>query len=163
MIRLINLDSELSNLRFLINKAYKTVADEMKLTKENAATNPAFISEKDIIEHVRVKNLEYLGYYEKNKLIGCYALERASSLTYYLERLCVLPESRHRKIGEQLLYHSCSRVKDVLGGKEISIGIIDENTLLKEWYIQYGFEETGKKIFDHFPFNVCFLAIKLER
>ena len=31
-----------------------------------------------------------------------------------------------------------------LGGMKISIGIIDENTVLKTWYKKLGFIETGK-------------------
>ena len=44
-----------------------------------------------------------------------------------------------------------------LGGKKISIGLIDTNTELKKWYQNQGYVETGAKIFDHLPFNVCFM------
>ncbi len=44
-------------------------------------------------------------------------------------------------------------------GKYISIGIMDENTGLKKWYLDYGFKEKGTKEFDHLPFTVCFMGI----
>jgi ribosomal protein S18 acetylase RimI-like enzyme len=48
------------------------------------------------------------------------------------------------------------RIK-AFGGKRVSIGLIDSNTCLKEWYRRQGFEETGIKSFEHLPFNVCFM------
>ena len=29
--------------------------------------------------------------------------------------------------------------------------------LLKNWYMSYGFRETGTKAFPHLPFTVCFM------
>jgi hypothetical protein len=43
------------------------------------------------------------------------------------------------------------------GGKKVSIGIINENRRLKDWYISCGFAETGTRKFEHLPFEVCFM------
>ena len=48
------------------------------------------------------------------------------------------------------------------GGKKVSIGIINVNTVLKNWYIGYGFTETGKRKFSHLPFEVCFLEKEIQ-
>lgn len=42
-------------------------------------------------------------------------------------------------------------------GENISVALMDNNILLKNWYKAYGFRETGKKEFDHLPFKVCFM------
>jgi hypothetical protein len=44
-----------------------------------------------------------------------------------------------------------------LGGHKISIGIIEENTVLKRWYSNNGFIHLGTKTFDHLPFTVGFM------
>ncbi|MEJ6951365.1 hypothetical protein [Natronospora cellulosivora (SeqCode)] len=41
--------------------------------------------------------------------------------------------------------------------KVLKIGVINENKVLKEWYIDLGFLETGRKNFSHLPFEVCFM------
>lgn len=53
-----------------------------------------------------------------------------------------------------------SFVKDK-GGKKISIGIINENVILKKWYSAYGFKETEIKAFNHLPFMVCLMEKSL--
>jgi hypothetical protein len=44
------------------------------------------------------------------------------------------------------------------GGKRIGIGIINENTFLKKWYLNYGFSEIKLKKFKHLPFTVCLMS-----
>ncbi len=39
----------------------------------------------------------------------------------------------------------------------MSVGLVDENAVLKRWYAALGFRETGKKRFAHLPFTVCFM------
>ena len=49
------------------------------------------------------------------------------------------------------------------GAKKVSIGIVDENSVLKNWYKLYGFIETGLKQYEHLPFAVCFMEKLVER
>jgi hypothetical protein len=39
-------------------------------------------------------------------------------------------------------------------GKVVSIGIINDNEMLKDCYRKYGFEETGLRKFEHLSFTV---------
>jgi len=55
-----------------------------------------------------------------------------------------------------LMDFACEKISE-RNGKLISIGIINENSVLKNWYIKYGFIEKGLKRFDHLPFEVCFM------
>jgi ribosomal protein S18 acetylase RimI-like enzyme len=139
----------------VIRKAFITVADEFHLTKENAPTNPAFLG-ADSLEKMRSKGAVMFGAYENETCIGFVAAQKANEDTFYMERLAVLPEYRHGGIGRKLMDTVFEYVKEN-GGKKVSIGIINENTRLKNWYIQYGFIETGRKHFEHLPFEVCFM------
>ena len=69
-----------------------------------------------------------------------------------MERLAVLPSYRHRGIGRALMDFAFKTVKKH-GGKKVSIGIINENRVLKNWYMEYGFVETGTRVFRHLPFE----------
>jgi len=80
---------------------------------------------------------------------------------YYIERLTVLPAFRHKQYGKKLLDKAIEEIK-MRKGKYISIGIINENTRLKNWYLNYGFIEKGTRRFEHLPFTVCFMGIDLK-
>jgi hypothetical protein len=47
-------------------------------------------------------------------------------------------------------------------GVKVSIGIINENTILKKWYADYGFIETAIKEYSHLPFNVCLMEKSIQ-
>lgn len=47
-------------------------------------------------------------------------------------------------------------------GGSVSIGIINENRVLKNWYIEYRFAETGTRKSSHLPFEVCFLEKEVQ-
>ena len=66
----------------------------------------------------------------------------------------VLPEYHHLDMGKSC--YSKTKVKK-LGGSKITIGIVEENTVLKDWYTANGFVHTGTKKFDHMPFTVGFM------
>ena len=139
----------------VIRNSFITVADELKLTKENAPTNPAFI-EKDALHRMHEKKIDMFAVVDGEACIGFVALEKADQGVYYMERLAILPEYRHRGYGKKLLDFVVKHVRE-RGGKEISIGIINENEVLKNWYLDYGFMEIETKEFQHLPFTVCFM------
>ena len=93
--------------------------------------------------------------------IGCVGIESPSGDSCYLERLSVLPEMRGKHFGIRLVRHvlNCAELK---GTCKVSIGIIAEQSELKEWYKKLGFIEKGTKHFPHLPFQVCFMEICLK-
>lgn len=76
--------------------------------------------------------------------------------TFYIEKVAIHPDYRHDHKGRQNIEFAENRIHD-LGDKRISVGLIDENIQLKDWYQFLGYNETGTIIFDHLPFNVCFM------
>lgn len=139
----------------VIRNSFITVADEFKITRENAPTNPAFLGSDSLIK-MKEKGAEMFGAYADNICVGFVAVEKASDDIYYMERLAVMPEYRHNGYGGELVDFVFDFVKKS-GGKKVSIGIINENKILKYWYIKHGFIETGIKAFNHLPFDVCFM------
>ena len=94
--------------------------------------------------------------YAGKKIIGYMSLSKEGDDVFELHNLAVLPGYRHKGFGKLLLNHATDTVKS-LGGKIIKIGIIEENTVLKNWYIAKGFVHTGTKKFEHLPFTSGYL------
>lgn len=139
----------------VIRESFLTVAKDFHLTKENAASNPAFL-ETDALQKMYEKKIGMFALCENGVCIGFVALEKANDGIYYMEKLAVLPEYRHKGYGKRMMDYAAGFVKGK-GGRKNSIGIIDENKILKNWYLDYGFTETETKVFSHLPFTVCLM------
>lgn len=144
----------------VIRQGFMTVAKDFGLTKENCPTNGAFIEKKRLVTE-REKGHQMYGVVDQEKIVGYMQLERNTAEEFFLQKLVVLPEYRHKGIGKQLLDHTKELVKN-WGGKRISISIIEENQVLKAWYMEYGFIPTRVHKFEHLPFTVGFLELEVE-
>lgn len=138
-----------------IRNSFITVVRYLNLTEENCPSNPAFIKPAQLTA-LRDKGLKLYGAYRQGVQVGFIAIEKAASELYYLEKLAVLPEFRHLGIGKQLLDFGFEYVRR-MGGSKVSIAVINENIVLKNWYIHYGFREKELKVFPQLPFTVCFM------
>jgi len=143
----------------IIRRSFATVAVEFGLTKENCPTNGAFLEVDRLLDEYR-RGIKMFGLFSDNRQIGFVALERKDTDIFYLEKLAVLPEFRHKRFGERLMDFAKEHVRQA-GGKDISIGIIYENKRLLNWYKAFGFVETGTKQLDHLPFTVCFMRLDI--
>jgi ribosomal protein S18 acetylase RimI-like enzyme len=141
----------------LLNKAFGTVAKEFGLTKKNASTNSAFIK-SDELKVQLTENREFYSYKEDGKIVGFVALEKSLNEqdTFYIEKLAVIPDYRHHGIGRLLIDFASKRIIE-LGGKRISIALINSNIVLKNWYLQQDYVECSIKKYEHLPFEVCFM------
>jgi GNAT superfamily N-acetyltransferase len=99
---------------------------------------------------------------ENEKPVGFVALEQSDKTKswWYIEKLSVLPLSRHKSIGEELIHFAIEEIER-RGGTHISIAMIDEQNILKNWYYKLGFKYVASQRFDHLPFGVCFMEYKL--
>lgn len=152
-------EENLEECASVIRQGFMTVAKEFGLTKENCPSNGAFIEKERLLAERNQGHLLY-GVMDQDKVIGYMQLERSSEELYFLQKLVVLPEYRHRGIGKQLLDYTKELVC-TWGGKRISISIIEENQILKAWYIAYGFIPTRVHKFEHLPFVVGFLELEV--
>jgi len=152
----------------VIRASFETVATEFGLTEQNCPNHTSFITTDKLHNHIESGWLMY-GLYENGRLVGYISLSNKNEGVYELHNLAVLPDYRHKGYGKQILDFCKTRVKE-LGGSKITIGIIEEHTVLKNWYAANGFVHTGIKTFAHLPFTVGFMEweekkffIKTER
>ena len=138
----------------VIRASFRTVAEELGLTEGNCPAHASFIT-LDKLNELN-KRAHFTGLYQGGRQVGFVAIEKADNGVYYLDKLSVLPQHRHKGYGKRLVEYVLTWVKEE-GGSRVSLGMIDSHTVLKEWYEELGFRVTGTKKFDHLPFTVCFM------
>ena len=144
----------------ILRQSFAPVAKQFGLTIENCPSNRAFCTEQRIYDDF-AKGANYYILEENSKPCGCVAFEKANSDVCYLERLAVLPEHRRKGFGAALVRHLFD-IALKMGIKRVEIGIISEQTELKNWYKKFGFVEKNTKTFDHLPFVVAFMSVELD-
>jgi N-acetylglutamate synthase-like GNAT family acetyltransferase len=149
-------ETDFNVLVTLLRNSFRDVAQRFGLTVENCPKSPAFCTKQQIKEDFE-KGVKYYILEEKGKAFGCVALEKAGPDFYYLERLAVLPKCRRNGCGKALVNHVFDQARK-MGVQRIEIGIIAEDTKLKNWYRKFGFIVKGTKRFDHLPFEVAFMC-----
>lgn len=152
-------EADLPAVLEVIHRSFATVAEEFSLTRENCPNHTSFLPMEKLTNHYNWGWLMF-GLYEKDALIGYFSLSEEKDGVYELHNLSVLPEHRHHGAGKLLLAHAEETVR-AKGGRKITIGIIDESTVLKNWYADNGFVYTGAKKFPHLPFTAGFMEMTL--
>jgi ribosomal protein S18 acetylase RimI-like enzyme len=157
MITKVSGQSDFNVLAKLLNEAFATVAQDFGLTKENCPTNNAFITPDDLRLQL-TGSREFYSYMDRDQPVGFIAVERSSRdpEIFYIEKVAVHPDFRHRDIGYLLMDYATERIT-ILGGKRISIGLIDANEILKKWYQAQGYSTVEIKTYEHLPFDVCIM------
>ena len=139
----------------VIRNSFKTVADEFGLTRENAPTHPAFFTLGRLKLMVSRGAMSF-GLFIGDKQIGFIAVEPAQDGVFYIERLAVLPAYRHDGYGAKLTSFAIDYIRQHKG-KKVALGMINEQTDLREWYKKLGFKEVRTQKFPQLPFTVCFM------
>ena len=146
----------------VIRKSFRTVADEFGFTEENAPRFTAFATTEERLawqmdgEH----RLMYVDE-EDGGIRGYYSLRMNGDGTCELGNLSVLPEYRHRGIGEGLLKHSVEKAREQKCSVML-LGIVEENQVLRRWYERNGAVHTGTEKYDFFPFTCGNMKIDLS-
>ena len=143
--------SDLPECLEVIHQSFSTVAEQFSLTQENCPKHTSFIPLSFLETQMNWGWHMYVLYAGK-KIIGYMSLSKEGDNIFELHNLAILPEYRHKGFGKLLLDHAKKVVKS-WGGSTIKIGIIEESTVLKNWYIDNGFVHTGTRKFDHLPFT----------
>lgn len=156
MIRFVQRE-ELENCVVLIRKSFLTVALEYGFTEENAPRFTAFSTTIEKLKHQYAEGRPMYGYFDENdEILGYYSLYIQENEECELNNLCVLPEYRHKRIGEILFSHALLTAAEK-GCKKMNIGIVEENRKLREWYEKLGAKHIGTKKFDFFPFTCGYM------
>jgi len=139
----------------VIRRSFATVAQDFGWTRDNCPGHTSFITNERLASKIKD------GYYPfglciSEKIIGFVSLTDMGGGVYEMNDVSVLPNYRHFGYGKELLDFSKAKVKELRGSK-ITIGIVEENVVLKDWYIANGFVHIGTKQFEHLPFMVGFM------
>ena len=162
MIKEIN-KNEISECVSVIRKSFQTVADEFGFTIENAPRFTAFATtEERLFYQLEYEHRLMVAYYDDGdgRILGYYSLMFLENSECELSNLCVLPEFRHKKIGEALLDDAFARAK-INNCTKLKIGIVEENKVLRRWYEVHGFIHTHTEKYDFFPFTCGYMERKL--
>ena len=150
----------LGNSVRVIRDAFRPVATEFGLTPENCPTHPSFIT-VERLDELRKRKVILFGLFLGETQVGFVAVEKAEEAIYYMEKLAVLPDYRHRGYGSRLVEFVLDHARTG-NGEELFIGVINEHTVLKEWYKSIGFLEVTSRKFDYLPFTVCYMKTGLN-
>ena len=150
---------ELGEAARVVRGAFATVAEEFGLTKENCPTNGAFLPEGRL-EAQFDAGVRMAGAFDGDVMIGFAALDLSDAEKPELEKLSVLPQSRHQGAGKLLVGWASEQAR-AAGAAALRIGIIEENVRLRAWYEGLGFAHTGTRVFAHLPFTVGFMELPI--
>ncbi|MBQ2904234.1 MAG: GNAT family N-acetyltransferase [Clostridia bacterium] len=129
------------------------------MTENNCPSYTAFMTIDKLEKQFDDSRPMFL-FYQEDIPVGYFSLTKCNDGEWELNNLAVLPEFRHSGIGKALIDYAVARVKNYDGNK-ISIGIIEENTKLKEWYLKLGFKHISTRKFEHLPFTVGFMELEV--
>lgn len=150
---------ELGEAARVVREAFATVAAEFGLTEENCPTNGAFLPEGRL-EAQFDAGVRMAGAFDGDVMIGFAALDLSDAEKPELEKLSVLPQSRHQGAGKLLVGWAAEQAR-AAGAAALRIGIIEENVRLRAWYEGLGFVHTGTRVFAHLPFTVGFMELPI--
>jgi ribosomal protein S18 acetylase RimI-like enzyme len=143
-----------------IRGSFRDVAERFGLTAENCPRHASNCT-ADWIEKDMGRGVTYFVVESEGRVVGSVALEQAKPGVCYLERLSVMPHQRRRGFGKALVVRVLSEARG-LGCLRVGIGVIADQTELKDWYRKIGFEETENREFAHLPFLVTFMFYRLS-
>ena len=143
----------------IIRESHQDVAQKFNLTRENNPKHPSFCTQEWVVADFQ-RGEAYFLYQMDDNHAGCVAFEQPDPETAYLNRLSVRPPYRRQGIGAALVDHiiAYAQTKKV---KIISIGIIADHEILKNWYANLGFIEKETRHFAHLPFDVTYMHFEL--
>ena len=143
----------------VIHRSFQTVADEFGLTKENCPTNGAFIPLEQLMDDYEKGTLMFALFHE-GEMAGYMQLDKKDGDEVKLKKLAVLPQYRHLGFGKELLDFAKGKAKE-LGAGKLTLGMIDENIRLKNWYFANGFVLVETKVIPSLPFTVGYMECPL--
>ncbi|MCR5707965.1 MAG: GNAT family N-acetyltransferase [Ruminococcus sp.] len=160
MIRKID-RSEFAVCADVIRRSFMTVADEFGFTPENAPRFAAFATTAEKLrEQLDEQHRLMYVYCSDDRIVGFYSLLMRGENECELGSLSVLPDYRHKGIGEELVRNAMDTARSC-GCKVMKLSIVEENTVLRRWYESLGAVHTGTETFDFFPFTCGYMRIEL--
>lgn len=132
------------------------------ITAENTPSNPAFWGDS-VIPALVARGFELFAVEAEGRIVGCgfAGPSRGHPGSWMLRHLAVLPEARHRGVGEALVAEAARRAR-AGDASVLRIGIVAENLRLSQWYRRLGFVTTEAGLqYPGLPFTVDHLELPL--
>ena len=156
-VQIVPLSSEhVSLYAEVIRRSFATEARAYMLTIENCPSHTSFITDDRLAAKFKGRYYPF-GCYADGEMIGFASLTDMGNGIFEMNHVAILPEYRHFGYGTDMLSF-CKQMAISLGGEKINIGIIEENAVLKAWYLANGFVHTGTAHIAHLPFTVGFMS-----
>jgi ribosomal protein S18 acetylase RimI-like enzyme len=156
LIRQIQKD-EIEKCVQVIIKSFGTVAQEFNLTQENCPGHTSFMKVEKLYKQYD-EGRPMFAYLDSGIIVGYFSLCKNDDRSFELDNLAVLPEHRHKGYGREMIIFAMGKVRE-MGSNKMTIGIIEENTKLRNWYIDLGFICIGTRKYNTLPFTVEFMEI----
>ena len=153
--------SDLSAAAEVIRASFATVAKDLGLTEQNCPKYVGFVTSAERLQTQYSWGWRIYGLFEDEQIIGYASVSKEDNGAYEIHNLAVLPGFRHNGYGKQLLGYCVTKIKE-LGGNKVTISIVEENTVLKNWYTAYGFVHTGTKKYEHLPFTSGYMELDVS-
>ena len=155
MIRQITSDHELRATAQLIRDSFRTVADDLGITQERWPSYVAFISDEELLRTAR-DGITFYAEFDGDRQVGVFGVKLQDDGKFWLEKVAVLPDCRHRGIGKRLMEFACVLAGNA-GAKILRLATVDDNQVLKDWYAGMGFVPVEVRHFEHVPYSVCLM------
>lgn len=155
---------EIETYLSIIQESFETVAEDLQLTKGIFPASGAFF-DKNAFDKILNNGAELFGLYHKDitemQLVGCVAINSKDGRKYKIMKLAILPVHRQKGYGGLLM----DFVEDyilTLGGQAISLGMVSENNVLKQWYLGRNYKVTKTSPYKKTNYNICFMEKKIK-
>jgi len=142
----------------IIRNSFKTQAQEFSITKENCPGNATFMKIEKLYKQYE-EGRPMFAYIDNANIVGYFSLKYNDGGSFELNNLAILAEYRSKGYGKEMIVFAMNKARE-MGANRINIGLIEESTILKNWYIGLGFIHTGSRKFKHLPFTVGFMKIE---
>jgi diamine N-acetyltransferase len=146
---------ELREAAQVIRDSFRTVADDLGLTPEHWPSYVAFIDDAEL-PRLAEEGLSFYAEFEGDRQIGVFGAKLREDGKFWVEKVAVLPECRHRRVGRRLMEFACALARDA-GAKVVRLATVDDNQVLKQWYVGMGFLQVELRHFEHVPYPVCLM------
>lgn len=142
----------------VLHRGYETVAVRFHLTNDNCPYRGRADLPLAVLTGEFLSGIKMYGYRQENR-IAAFVSMNIGREQIKLNDVVVLPEFRHRGIGTAMLNFAKSRA---IGQNipKVSLGMIDDNKTLREWYERNGFVNIGYKKYPKAPFAVGYMEWK---
>ena len=141
----------------IIRVAFAAIALDYGITQGDYPAHSAFLEEEALMDELR-GGAWMIGLFEGGLQAGFLSLRPHGEGAFYLERLAVLPQCRHKGYGEKLLDCATAMVA-AAGGGSILLGALHENERLVRWYARYGFREAAAHEYASIPRAVSMMVL----